>query len=84
MFSGTQVFRGKPPGVPREATRTTHKFTEFTKIYTSSGLKLRRSVVPGLVFVLAGYLGNHFLMEAGQSAALLQKLGAIVADVRML
>jgi len=54
VFRGTQVFRGKPPGVPREATRTTHTFTEFTKIYISSARKLRWSVAPGLVFVLAG------------------------------
>ena len=63
------VFRG----VPREATRTTHQFTKFKKIYISSGLKLRRSVAPELVFVLADYLGYHFLVEAGQGTALLQK-----------
>ena len=94
MFRGTQVFRRKPAGVPREATRTTYKFTQFTKIYIRSGLKLRRSVAPGLILVLADYLGYRFLMEATRSAAPLQKLipictppprlEAVVADVRML
>ena len=31
VFSG--VFRGKPAGVPRKATRTTLKFSQFTNIY---------------------------------------------------
>ena len=48
VFRGTQVFRGKPPGVPREATRTTHKFNQLAKIYRpiSSELIFRRSVAP--------------------------------------
>ena len=41
------------------------------QIYIDSALKLRRSVAPGLVFELAGFLDYQFLAEADQRAALL-------------
>ena len=66
MFRETQVFRGKPAGIAREATKTTYKFSQITKMYISSALKLRRSVAPGLVFVLAGYLSYRVLVKADQ------------------
>ena len=34
VFSG--VFRGKPADIPRKATRTTYKFSQFTNMYTFS------------------------------------------------
>ena len=61
------MFREKTADVPREATRTTHKFSQFTKMYISSALILRRSIAPGLIFVLAGYLGYRFLVETGRN-----------------
>ena len=54
-----QVFREKPPGQ--------HLNLVSLQIYIDSALKLRRRVAPGFVFVLAGYQGYHFLVEAGRS-----------------
>ena len=63
-----QVFREKPPGQ--------HLNLVSLQIYIDSALKLRRRVAPGFVFVLAGYQGYHFLVEAGRSDCIIVPFAA--------